>query len=94
MLMGPGAWNAVMKTHTLTAASKLVRFGNIAYQTIAEGWIRMAHVLQDKNPGEAVPWDSSTHYAVVIREEEGATDKMIEEVSTAFSLTVQTSLTS
>ena len=54
----------------------------------------MAHVLQDKNPGEAVPWDSNSNYAVVVREEVGETDKMIEEMSDAFSHTFQTSLTS
>ena len=73
-----------MKVPVLTTASKLVRFSHIAYQTTAEGQIRMAHVLQDRNPGEAVPWNPNTHYAAVMREEVGETDKMIEEVSAAF----------
>jgi hypothetical protein len=80
MVMGPGAWNSVMKILALTAHSKLVRYSHIAYDNIAEGQIRMAHVLRDKTPGEGSSFNTTTHYAVVMREEVGETEKMIEDV--------------
>jgi hypothetical protein len=80
MVMGPKAWNCVMRGPPPTDAHKAKRFSHISYPWLAEGALRMAHVLRDYPLYQALPWDDATNYVVVRRVDEDDTDKMVDEV--------------